>query len=309
MDTNTLLSHLIQEIEKTVYGKRHVIELTLTALLADGHIIFEDIPGVGKTLLVKSFARVSDQSFSRIQFTPDVMPSDILGLTIYSKQTNAFEFIRGPIFNTIILADEINRTSPKTQSALLEAMSEKQVTLDGINYPMDSDFFVLATQNPLNFEGTYPLPEAQLDRFMMQLHIGYPEFEDELRLIKDKQHADKLETIQPILNKESLKKLKLEVDNVQIHDDLYTYALKLVRASRHHPEVKLGISPRGAQQFLKAGKAYALIQGRSYCIPQDFITLLKPVFGHRLQLINRNSNIDTVLKQIQGAVEIPNTGL
>lgn len=303
----SIIQSVLEEAEKTIIGKRHVIELTLAALLADGHVLFDDIPGIGKTLLVKTFAKILNHSFARIQFTPDLMPSDILGLTIYNQTTRSFDFKPGPIFNDVIMADEINRTSPKTQSALLEAMSENHVTIDGITRPMGKHFFVLATQNPLKFEGTYPLPEAQLDRFMMKLQIGYPEFDDELMLIKQIDHAHKLCDVRPVLTTELLSDLKQRVKDVTIHQDLYEYALKLVRATRHHPNILLGISPRGAQQFILAAKSYALVKGRDYCIPKDFIDVMAPVFGHRLQLTSKEIPLDKLYASIQGAVKAPDS--
>lgn len=300
-----LIHSAINEAEKTILGKREVIELTLTGILANGHLLFDDIPGVGKTLLVRTFAKILNLSFARIQFTPDLMPSDILGVTIYNQNNHSFEFKQGPIFNSIILADEINRTSPKTQSALLEVMSEKQVSIDSSTYKMDENFFVLATQNPLNFEGTYPLPEAQLDRFIMQLHIGYPSFDDELNLIKKTNHEASLGCVNSVLNHDSLQSLMKAVEMVEIKESVYLYALKLVRATRHHPDIILGISPRGAQQFIKAAKAYALVKGRNYCIPEDFITLMKPVFSHRIQKRYKDISIDSLLEAIKKAVVAP----
>lgn len=296
---------VIHEAEKTIFGKREIIELTLTSILAGGHVLFDDIPGVGKTLLVKTFSKILNLSFSRIQFTPDLMPSDILGVTVYNQNTHSFDFRKGPVFKSIILADEINRTSPKTQSALLEAMSEKQVSIDGITHSMNNHFFVLATQNPIKFEGTYPLPEAQLDRFIMQLSLGYPSFEDELNLIKQANHEESINSIEPVLDSEMLNELINTVDNVYIEDSLYQYALKLVRATRYHPDILLGISPRGAQSFIKAAKAYAVVKGRDYCVPEDFIVLMTPVFGHRIKLRYKDIPLEKIFQAVHSAVPAP----
>lgn len=307
MNNKHIIDSIITEAEKTIYGKRKTIELTLASLLAGGHVLFDDIPGVGKTLLVRTFAKILDLSFSRVQFTPDLMPSDILGVTIYNKNENTFTFTKGPIFSDILMADEINRTSPKTQSALLEAMSENQVTIDGNTYKMSPNFFVLATQNPLRFEGTHALPEAQLDRFIMKLSIGYPEYEDELKLIATKDHELSIDSVSSVLDIKTLNELKEAVNNVYIHDELLNYALKLARATRYHPDIVLGISPRGTQLFIKAAKAMAIINGRDYCVPEDFIEVMEPVFSHRIQRISTDIPMERIIEAVQKAVKAPTT--
>ena len=301
------LSNLVDEISRVVLGKRDIIELTIKAILADGHVLFEDVPGVGKTLLVKTIASALQIDFNRIQFTPDLLPSDIIGVSIFDQRTHEFKFHEGPIFTTLLLIDEINRTTPKTQAALLEAMAEKNVTIDNKTYDLSSNFTVLATQNPLEYEGTYPLPEAQLDRFLFKLKIGYPEFSDELTLMM----GEKRETIdvKPILTVTELSELKKEVELVFLHEKVAEYALNLVHASRNHDAVLLGISPRGSEAFVKAAKAYALLKGRQHVVPSDFQKVLPACFSHRIQLKNKdvhhNNQMAEILEQIIQRVPIP----
>lgn len=301
------LPNLVDEISRVVLGKRDIIELTITAILADGHVLFEDVPGVGKTLLVKTIASALQIDFNRIQFTPDLLPSDIVGVSIFDQRTHEFKFHEGPIFTTLLLIDEINRTTPKTQAALLEAMAEKNVTIDNKTYDLSSNFTVLATQNPLEYEGTYPLPEAQLDRFLFKLKIGYPEFSDELTLMM----GEKRETIdvKPILTVAELSELKKEVELVFLHEKVAEYALNLVHASRNHDAVLLGISPRGSEAFVKAAKAYALLKGRQHVVPSDFQKVLPACFSHRIQLKNKdvhhNNQMAEILEQIIQRVPIP----
>lgn len=301
------LPNLVDEISRVVLGKRDIIELTITAILADGHVLFEDVPGVGKTLLVKTIASALQIEFNRIQFTPDLLPSDIVGVSIFDQRTHEFKFHEGPIFTTLLLIDEINRTTPKTQAVLLEAMAEKNVTIDNKTYDLSSNFTVLATQNPLEYEGTYPLPEAQLDRFLFKLKIGYPEFSDELTLMM----GEKRETIdvKPILNVTELSELKKEVELVFLHEKVAEYALNLVHASRKHDAVLLGVSPRGSEAFVKAAKAYALLKGRQHVVPSDFQKVLPACFSHRIQLKNKDVHHDNqmaeILEQIIQRVPIP----
>lgn len=249
----------------------------IVALLAGGHVLFEDIPGVGKTLLVKALAKAVQGTFSRVQCTPDLLPSDILGFSVYNSQSKEFEFRPGPIFTTILLADEINRTTPRTQSALLEAMAENHATIDNNTYPLDNHFFVLATQNPIEYEGTYPLPEAQLDRFLFRLQIGYPSFDDELLLLLDK-FEKVLDNLNEVLNSYEIEEIKTNVANVFVSPEVASYALQLVSATRSHAAIQLGISPRGSLSFIQAAKAYALIHGRNYVTPKDLQDLVPYVF-------------------------------
>ena len=263
----------------------------IEALLAGGHVLFEDIPGVGKTLLVKALAKAVQGTFSRVQCTPDLLPSDILGFSVYNSQSKEFEFRPGPIFTTILLADEINRTTPRTQSALLEAMAENHATIDNNTYPLDNHFFVLATQNPIEYEGTYPLPEAQLDRFLFRLQIGYPSFDDELLLLLDK-FEKVLDNLNEVLNSYEIEEIKTNVANVFVSPEVASYALQLVSATRSHAAIQLGISPRGSLSFIQAAKAYALIHGRNYVTPKDLQDLVPYVFSHRLIFYDRSLKED-----------------
>ncbi|EME3178959.1 MoxR family ATPase [Enterococcus faecium] len=263
----------------------------IVALLAGGHVLFEDIPGVGKTLLVKALAKAVQGTFSRVQCTPDLLPSDILGFSVYNSQSKEFEFRPGPIFTTILLADEINRTTPRTQSALLEAMAENHATIDNNTHPLDNHFFVLATQNPIEYEGTYPLPEAQLDRFLFRLQIGYPSFDDELLLLLDK-FEKVLDNLNEVLNSYEIEEIKTNVANVFVSPEVASYALQLVSATRSHAAIQLGISPRGSLSFIQAAKAYALIHGRNYVTPKDLQDLVPYVFSHRLIFYDRSLKED-----------------
>ena len=299
------IDQLIQELEKAVIGKRSTIQLMIVALLAGGHVLFEDIPGVGKTLLVKALAKAVQGTFSRVQCTPDLLPSDILGFSVYNSQTKEFEFRPGPIFTTILLADEINRTTPRTQSALLEAMAENHATIDNNTYPLDNHFFVLATQNPIEYEGTYPLPEAQLDRFLFRLQIGYPSFDDELLLLLDK-FEKVLDNLKVVLNSHEIEEIKTSVANVFVSPEVASYALQLVSATRTHSAIQLGISPRGSLAFIQVAKAYALIHGRNYVTPKDLQELVPFVFSHRLIFYDRSLKEDEKTQMIHALVaQIP----
>lgn len=299
---------LIDEMEKVILGKRDILQLTVTAFLAGGHVLFEDIPGVGKTMMVKTLAKATHGQFNRIQFTPDLLPSDILGVSVYNTATQMFEFHHGPVFTTVLLADEINRTTPRTQAALLEAMSEKHVTIDNHTYPLDNHFFVLATQNPLEYEGTYPLPEAQLDRFLFKLSIGYPEFTDELNLLMN-QTGNELNLVQQILSSSEISQLKRIVDDIYVDSAVARYALQLVHATRNHDGIVLGISPRGSLSFIRAAKAFALTEGRNYVTPHDLQQILPATFGHRLLLKGGYTvpsvQLQEILEQILKRVPVP----
>lgn len=299
---------LIAEVEKVILGKRDVIQFTVAALLAGGHVLFEDIPGVGKTMLVKSLAKAIQSDYKRVQFTPDLLPNDILGVSIFNSQSHQFEFRPGPIFTSVLLADEINRTTPRTQASLLEAMSENHVTIDNQTYPLSPHFFVLATQNPIEYEGTYPLPEAQLDRFLFRLHIGYPDFQDELALLTGKRQQS-LDQIQTILHADEVTALKAMVDDVYVDEQVARYVLQLVQASRQHNAIDLGISPRGGIAFLKGAKALALTEGRTFVTPQDLQRILPAVFGHRLLLKGgvhaSTETLSDLMKQMIQRVPVP----
>lgn len=273
------MEKVIENIERHIVGKREVIELSLTALLSGGHILLEDVPGVGKTALVKALAQSLQLPFQRIQFTPDLLPSDILGVSIYNPATQQFEFKKGPIFGSVLLADELNRASPKTQSALLESMEEQRVTMDGATYALPQPFFVMATQNPATHHGTYDLPEAQLDRFLFKVKMGYPEYEEELFLLN---HHMENSVLQPVLTIEALMEMKREVHSVKIHEQVQRYLLDLVRSTRIHPSLDLGLSPRSALAFQHATKAYATLKGRMYVTPDDIQYLFPYIALHRL---------------------------
>ncbi|MEG0286835.1 MULTISPECIES: MoxR family ATPase [Vagococcus] len=307
MDLVKKLPLLIDEISKVILGKQEVIELTLTAILAQGHVLFEDVPGVGKTLLVKTISSGIQMDYNRIQFTPDLLPSDILGVSVYDLKTQEFIFHEGPVFTTLLLTDEINRTTPKTQAALLEAMAEKSVTIDNHTYSLSPHFTVLATQNPFEYEGTYPLPEAQLDRFLFKLNIGYPDFKDELNLLLGEKREEI--KITPILTLEELAFLKEEVKQVYLSEKVAEYALQLVNGTRTHDGILLGVSPRGSLDFVQGAKAYALLKGRDYVTPEDFQHIMLACFSHRIQLKNKDMSnqeqVSEIIQQIINRVPIP----
>lgn len=301
------LHTLIESVDQIVIGKKEVTRLTIIAMLAGGHVLFEDIPGVGKTLLIKTIAKCLEADFSRIQFTPDLIPSDIIGFSVPNMNNEQFEFRKGPIFNQIILADEINRTSPRTQAAMLEAMSEKQVTLDGKTHLLPDPFFVLATQNPIDYEGTYPLPEAQLDRFLFQLSLGYPSPEQEIHMLESPDQLSSVEKLSPILSLDDFASLKATVKTIYVNEQLLEYIVALANATRQHSAVRLGISPRGVQFCLASARAQALLNGRDYVTPQDILSIIKPLFRHRLLFENRTSkeDIDLFIDQLVRQVPIP----
>lgn len=310
MELRDKLPELIKEISKVILGKEEVIELTLTAILAKGHVLFEDVPGVGKTLLAKTISHAIEIDYKRIQFTPDLLPSDILGVSIFNPKEHQFLFHEGPIFTTLLLIDEINRTTPKTQAALLEAMAEKSVTIDNMTYPLSPHFTVLATQNPLEHEGTYPLPEAQLDRFLFKLTIGYPEFKDELRLLLGIKREEI--KVNPVITIRELEELKEEVRQVYLSEKVAEYALQLVRGTRRHDAIALGVSPRGSEAFVQGAKAYAMVKGRDYVKPEDFQKIMPACFSHRIQLKHRDmtnqEQIQSIIEQIINRVPIPVRG-
>lgn len=278
------VEQIISEIEKVIVGKRHVIELSLTALFAGGHVLIEDVPGVGKTMLVRALAQSLDISFKRIQFTPDLLPSDVTGISVFNPETRVFEFRPGPITGNIVLADEINRTAPRTQAALLEGMAENSVTVDGVTRKLMDPFFVMATQNPIEYEGTYTLPEAQLDRFLFKIKMGYPSAQEELDLLFGKQNADKLTDAEAVVHLTDLLNLKKASQATQMSTELLQYTVELVRATRSHPAVSLGVSPRGTIAMMTAAKSYAFVKGRSYVVPDDIQYLAPFVFEHRILL-------------------------
>ncbi|UOY92735.1 MoxR family ATPase [Ectobacillus sp. JY-23] len=274
---------IIENMEHVIVGKRKEIVLTLTALLARGHVLLEDVPGVGKTMLVRTLATSIAADFKRIQFTPDLLPSDVTGVSVYNPKELRFEFHPGPIMGNIVLADEINRTSPKTQSALLEGMEEGNITIDGITRPLPYPFFVMATQNPIEYEGTYPLPEAQLDRFMLKFKMGYPTPEEEF-LILNGRNAKSLSSLPSVVTVKELQELQKQVDVIYVDKNLKHYIVKIVQQTRSYNTIELGASPRGSLALLKVAQAYALIHGREYVVPDDIKMLAPYVLAHRLIL-------------------------
>jgi MoxR-like ATPase len=278
------LEPIQKALGRVIHGKAEVIELLLTGVLGGGHVLVEDVPGVGKTTLAKALSRTFRAVFARIQFTPDLLPSDILGSQILSPRDGALSFHRGPVFANVLLADEINRASPRTQSALLEAMSEGQVTIDGVTHPLPAPFFVIATQNPVDYQGTYPLPEAQLDRFLVRIGVGYPAPADELTMLFSRQRADPLDTIEPLATMEDLLAMQAEVREVEMKEAVAEYLLRIVAATREHRSIDLGISPRGALALFRAAQARAFLLGRRYASPDDVAHLASAVLAHRLGL-------------------------
>lgn len=280
--TNTLIESLEANISSVLLGKPEAVRYTTIALLAEGHVLIEDAPGVGKTALVKAFARSLNCEFTRLQCTPDMLPSDILGASVYLPNLGEFEFRRGPIFTNILLADEINRTTPRTQSALLEAMNEGQVSIEGQTHHLNRPFFVLATQNPFEYEGTFPLPENQLDRFMLCIDIGYPDCETEKEILTNHRDGEPVDNLSPIVNREQLLALQVNVRNVRVDDSINDYLLNIIGATRNHPELKLGVSTRGAIVLYRAAQSVALIEDRDFVIPDDVKQLAIAVLAHRV---------------------------
>ncbi len=277
-------SQLQENIARVIIGKHNAVELMLVALLCDGHILLEDVPGIGKTTLAKALARSIDCSFARIQFTPDLLPSDVTGINYFNQKVQEFQFRPGPVFHQLLLGDEINRATPRTQSSLLEAMQEKQVTLDGETLPLPAPFLVIATQNPIELEGTFPLPEAQLDRFLLQIQLGYPNAEEEEEILLRYERQDPLAALQPVTDAATLLDLQAQVRAVHINADVRRYILAIVRQTREHAAVQLGVSPRGTLAIYRASQALAALRGRDYVIPSDVKVLCSPVLTHRIHI-------------------------
>ncbi|BBW98307.1 AAA family ATPase [Geobacillus icigianus] len=306
------IEQVVRNVEQVIVGKRQVIVLSLTALLAKGHVLLEDVPGVGKTMLVRALAKSFQAELKRVQFTPDLLPSDVIGVSVYNPKERQFEYKPGPIVAHIVLADEINRTSPKTQSALLEAMEEGSVTVDGITRALPQPFFVMATQNPIEYEGTYPLPEAQLDRFLLKLQMGYPSADEEIELLHRLEKMKPLEEIGPVMTLDELRALQQKVADVYVSDTVKRYIVELVRQSRAHEAVYLGVSPRGSVALMKAAQAYALIHGRDFVIPDDIQQLAPYVLAHRL-LVRPEAKWDkldakTILSELMARTPVPVQG-
>lgn len=300
---------VIQNIEKVIVGKRTELELALLGLMSRGHILVEDVPGVGKTMLAKSLARSVGCVFKRIQFTPDLLPSDVTGVSIYNQHTETFEFRPGPIVAQIILADEINRATPKTQSALLESMEERQVTVDGVTHQLPEPFLVMATQNPIEYEGTFPLPEAQLDRFLLRVTLGYPSVEDEIRIMELQQHGHPVDELNQVVDAEEVLSLQEAVRAVYVDDLVKEYIVQIVQATRRHASIYLGASPRGSLALFRTGQARALLQGRDFVTPDDVKALAPSTLSHRLIISPaarvRNVSGEQVVAEVLETVSVP----
>ncbi len=298
----------IGNIERVIVGKHAEVRLALVALLCEGHILIEDVPGVGKTMLAKALSRSVGCTFRRIQFTPDLLPSDVTGLSIFNQKTQDFEFRRGPIMAQVVLADEINRATPKTQSALLECMEERQATIDGVSYPMQSPFLVIATQNPIEYEGTFALPEAQLDRFLLRIRLGYPKPMEELVILDEQKRMHPIESVRQVLPLDELRQMQVGVKEIYVDQGVADYIVRLVGATREHADVYLGASPRGSLHLYKAAQALAAINGRDYVIPDDVKQLAVPVLGHRLivrsQASLREVDNDAIVREVLSTVPI-----
>jgi MoxR-like ATPase len=300
---------VIANIEKIIVGKREVIELALVALLCEGHILIEDVPGIGKTTLAKAIARSLGCAFQRIQFTPDLLPSDVTGISFFNQKKQEFEFRPGPILAQIVLADEINRATPRTQSALLEAMQERQVTIDGVTHSLPKPFLVLATQNPIELEGTFPLPEAQIDRFLLRIKLGYPSEEEENQILLRFEGHDPLPELQPVMAAEELIELQHAREQVRIEESVRRYIVQVARATRQHDSVQLGVSPRGTLALYKAAQALAALRGRDYVLPDDVKQLVGPVLTHRI-IVNPQTRLrgrtpEEVIQETISAIPVP----
>ena len=311
MDAATNIQAILANIGRVIKGKGTVIELAVTALLARGHLLIEDVPGVGKTTLAHSLARSLDCSFKRIQFTSDLLPSDILGVSVFHQQKQTFEFKPGPIFANIVLADEINRTTPKTQSSLLEAMNDAQISVDSFTYPLPQPFMVIATQNPVEYHGTFPLPESQLDRFLLRIRIGYPDTEEERKILERQQLLHPADELQPVLTVQEVLDLQNAVEKVRLDDSLMDYLLGIISATRQNELLALGASTRGAMALHKAAKALALVRNRDYCLPDDIKDLTVAVLSHRVMLnASQGSGVrfeeaERIIEDIVESVQVP----
>ncbi len=300
---------LTRNLEKVIVGKSKTIHQVLIGLLCQGHLLIEDVPGVGKTMLARSLAKSLACSFNRLQFTPDMLPSDVTGVSIFNQATREFEFRPGPIMSQIVLADEINRATPKTQSALLEAMEERQITVDGITHPLPNPFLVLATENPIEYEGTFPLPEAQLDRFLLRIHLGYPALAEEINILELQQLRHPIETLEPVTTEEELRRFQDAIKKEYVSPAVKRYIVDLTRATRAHPDVYLGASPRGSLGLFRAGQAIAAMAGRDYVLPDDIKSICGAVLAHRVVVspATRMKNITSsmIIEELLSTTPIP----
>ncbi len=309
--TNSQLAQIQQTIGRVIKGKEEVIQLALVTLLARGHLLIEDVPGTGKTTLAHTIARAFRCSFQRVQFTSDMLPSDVIGISVFNPKREEFEFKPGPLFANIVLADEINRTTPKTQSALLEAMNESQVTVDNHTHPLPHPFLVIATQNPIEHHGTYPLPESQLDRFLMRIRMGYPARESEKQILRNNGSAA-VEEVPPVMDAAEVSAMQEAVVRVRVDDSLLDYALEIVERTRQSEQLSLGVSPRGAVMLHRGAQARAFLEGRDYCLPDDFKNLILPVFAHRVVVSSRHTSTrkkseqaESILSEIIDSTRVP----
>lgn len=302
-------SRLIDNIEKVIVGKRETVELAVISLLCQGHLLIEDVPGVGKTMLARSLAKSLGCTFSRIQFTPDMLPSDVTGVSIYNQVKREFEYRPGPIMAQIVLADEINRATPKTQAALLEAMEERQVTVDGVSHILPEPFMVLATQNPIEYEGTFPLPEAQLDRFLLRVRLGYPREDEEIQILDRQQYRHPIEDLEKVVSDKEVIEAQEEVKRVYVSESVKEYIVEMCRRTRDFPDVYLGASPRGSLTLFRAGQARAAMYGREFVLPDDIKALAVAALGHRVILGPaarlRDVNAEDVVQEILGSIPVP----
>ncbi len=305
----TFSGRVIENLEKVIVGKHQTLEMIVIGLLCQGHLLIEDVPGVGKTMLARSLAKSMGCSFSRIQFTPDMLPSDVTGVSIFNQENRQFEYRPGPLMAQIVLADEINRATPKTQSALLEAMEERQITVDGITHSLPRPFMVLATQNPIEYEGTFPLPEAQLDRFLLRVRLGYPNMMDEIRVLERQQLQHPIEDLQPVITIQELQETQRTIKSVYVAQSVKRYMVELTRQTREHSDIYLGASPRGSLGLFRSGQARAAIYGRDFVLPDDIKALAVPVLAHRMVVSPsarlRNLTADKIVQELLNNLPVP----
>jgi MoxR-like ATPase len=308
-EVQAVTGSLIENVERVIIGKRKVVELVTMGLLSQGHILIEDVPGVGKTMLARALAKSLGCTFRRIQFTPDMLPSDVTGVSIFNQKAREFEFRPGPIMAQIVLTDEINRATPKTQAALLEAMQELQVTVDGVTYPLPRPFLVMATQNPIEYEGTFPLPEAQLDRFLMRIRLGYPDLDDEITILDSQQYVHPLTQLEQVVDVEELSSAQEKLKDVYVDPLVKRYVVDIVTQTRRHPDIYLGASPRGSLALYRSGQARAAVKGRDYVIPDDIKELAAPTLAHRL-IVSPSARLkdvtgEAVMSEILSTLPVP----